>query len=79
MALEIILNLKVTFVPKHNCFYSMRYVAPKLVGNDTSCALLANLVQELPLFLIFNMVLRVGGYFEKRVNKNTFPPFLGGA
>ena len=30
---------------------------PKLVGNDTSCALLVNLVQQISLFLVFNMTL----------------------
>ena len=38
-------------------------MVPKLVGNDTSHALLANLVHAISLFLVSNMAL--GGHFEK--------------
>ena len=44
-------------IPKHNEYYSIISVMPKLVGNDTSYALLVNLVQEISLFLVLNMVL----------------------
>ena len=57
MALAAILDLKVKIVPKHNCYYSIRSVMPKLVGDDTSYAPLVNLVEEISLYLVFNMVL----------------------
>ena len=57
MALAAILDLKVKIVPKHNGYYFIRSVVPKLVGNDTLCAPLANLAQEISLFLVFNMAL----------------------
>ena len=44
-------------IPKHNEYYSVISVMPKLVGNDTSYAPLVSLVQEIPLFLVFNIVL----------------------
>ena len=56
MALTAILDLKVKVVPKHNDYYSTRSVVPKLV-NDTLYAPLANLVQEITRFLVFNMAL----------------------
>ena len=45
MALAAILDLKVKIVPKHNGYYFIRSVVPKLVGSDTLCAPLANLAQ----------------------------------
>ena len=57
MALAAILDLKVKIVPKHNGYYSIRSLVSKLVGNDTLFASLANLVQEISLFLVFNMAL----------------------
>ena len=57
MALAAILDLKVKISPKHNGYYSIRSVVPKLVGNDTLYAPLANLVQEISLFLVFTMAL----------------------
>ena len=47
--------LKVKIIPKHNEYYSITSVMPKLVGNDTSYAPLVNLVQDISLFLDFNM------------------------
>ena len=35
MALAAILDLKVKIVPKHKGYYSIRFVVPTLVGNDT--------------------------------------------
>ena len=55
MALAAILDLKFKIVSKHNAYYFIRYVVPKLVGNDTLYAPLAKLVQEISLFLAFNM------------------------
>ena len=46
---------------------------PKIVGNDTSYAPLANLVQETSLFLVFNMALTA---ILKNTLLGTFPPFL---
>ena len=57
VVLAAILDLKVKIVPKHNCYHSIRSVVPKLVGNDISYALLANLIQEISLFLVINMAL----------------------
>ena len=57
MASAAILDLKVKIVPKHNGYYSIRSVVPKLVGNDALYAPLANLAQEISLFLAFNMAL----------------------
>ena len=57
MALAAILDLKVKIVSKHNGYYSIRSVVPKLVGNDPLYAPLINLVQEISLFLAFNVAL----------------------
>ena len=57
MALAAILDLKVKIVPKHNGYYSIRSVVPKLVGNENLYARLVNLVQEISLFLVFIMAL----------------------
>ena len=57
MDLAAILDLKVKIVSKHNGCYSIRSVVPKLVGNDSEYAPLVNLVQEISLFLAFNMAL----------------------
>ena len=62
MALAAILDLKVKIVSKHNGYYSIRSVVPKLVGNDSLYAPLANLVQEISLFCF---QYDVGGHFEK--------------
>ena len=56
-ALAAMLDLKFKIVSKHNGYYLIRSVVPKLVGNDTLCAHLANLVQEISLFHAFNMAL----------------------
>ena len=52
LALAAILDLKFKIVPKHNGYYSLRSVVPKLVGNDTFYAPLVNLVQEISIFLV---------------------------
>ena len=57
MALAAILDLKFKIVSKYNGYYFIRSVVPNLVGNDTLYAHLANLVQEISLFLAFNMAL----------------------
>ena len=49
--------MKVKIIPKYNEYYSIISVITKLVGNDTSYASLANLAQEISLFLVFNMAL----------------------
>ena len=57
MALAAILDLKVKIVPKHNDYYFIRSVMPKLelVGNGTSYAPLANLVQEM-MFMVLAVI-----------------------
>ena len=57
MALATILDLKFKIESKHNGYYFIRSVVLKLVGNYTLYAPLANLVQEISLFLAFNMAL----------------------
>ena len=57
MALAAILDLKVKIVPKHNGYYSIISVVPKLVGNDTLYVPLANLVQEISHFLVLTIAL----------------------
>ena len=52
------------------------WVVPKLVGNDSLYVHLANMVQEISLFLVFNMALAA---ILKMGYQNTFPPLLGGA
>ena len=42
MALAALLDLKGKVVPKHNGYYSIRSVVPKLVGNDSAYAPLVN-------------------------------------
>ena len=74
MALAAILDLKVKIVLKHNGYYFIRSVVPKLVENDTLCAPLANLVQEISRFLVFNMVLAV---FLKNGLLKYFPATFG--
>ena len=49
---------------------------PKLVGNNTLNAPLANLVQEISLFLVFNMAL--AAILKNRLLEY-FPPLLGKA
>ena len=49
--------MKVKIIPKHNESYSVISVMPKLVGNNTLNTPLANLVQDISLFLVFNMAL----------------------
>ena len=52
---ENVIGIRV--IPNHNENYSNISVMPKLVGNETSYAPLVNLVQEISLFLVFNMAL----------------------
>ena len=63
MVSVVILDLKVKIVPKHDVYYFNWSLMPKLVGNDTSYAPLANLVQEISLFSGFQY--GIGSYFEK--------------
>ena len=70
-----ILDLKVKIVSKLNGYYSIRSVVSKLLGSDTSYAPLANMVQEISLFLVFNMALAI----LKNGLLKYFPTLLGGA
>ena len=62
MALAAILDLKVKIVLKHNGYYLIRSVVPKLVGNDTLCAPLASCSRD---FTLFCFQYGFGGHFEK--------------
>ena len=67
--------LKIKIIPKLNEYYSVISVMPKSVGNDTSYVSLANLVQKISLFLVFNMALaailknRLLEYFPARFGR----------
>ena len=76
MALTVILDLKVQIIPKHNDFYSIRSVVPKLVENDTSYAFVAILVQEITFS---GIQYGVGGhFFLNGLSKYFLAPFKRG-
>ena len=57
MALAAILYLEVKIVPKHNDYYSITTEVPKLDEMALHVLYYVLLVQEISLFLVFNMLL----------------------
>ena len=66
------MDLKVKIIPKHN--HSIMSVMQKSIGNDTSYAPLANLVQQRSLFLVSNMA--VAAILKNRLLEY-FPAIFG--